>query len=79
MRSRRVPSGFFVSPVIQKVVDFFWEGDIFARLNAGVAQLAEQLICNQQVAGSSPIASSKPETRDQRTGNRSLLFLTSAV
>ena len=25
---------------------------------AGVAQLAEQLICNQQVAGSSPIASS---------------------
>ena len=23
---------------------------------AGVAQLAEQLICNQQVAGSSPIA-----------------------
>ena len=26
--------------------------------NAGVAQLAEQLICNQQVAGSSPIASS---------------------
>jgi hypothetical protein len=27
-------------------------------LQAGVAQLAEQLICNQQVAGSSPIASS---------------------
>ncbi len=27
-------------------------------LRAGVAQLAEQLICNQQVAGSSPIASS---------------------
>ena len=26
--------------------------------SAGVAQLAEQLICNQQVAGSSPIASS---------------------
>ena len=25
---------------------------------AGVAQLAEQLICNQQVAGSNPIASS---------------------
>ncbi len=25
---------------------------------AGIAQLAEQLICNQQVAGSSPIASS---------------------
>ncbi len=28
------------------------------RTHAGVAQLAEQLICNQQVAGSSPIASS---------------------
>ena len=27
-------------------------------MNAGVAQLAEQLICNQQVLGSSPIASS---------------------
>ncbi len=26
---------------------------------AGVAQLAEQLTCNQQVAGSSPIASSR--------------------
>ena len=27
-------------------------------LAAGIAQLVEQLICNQQVAGSSPIASS---------------------
>ena len=27
--------------------------------DAGVAQLVEQLICNQQVAGSSPITSSK--------------------
>jgi hypothetical protein len=27
--------------------------------NAGIAQLAEQLTCNQQVVGSSPIASSK--------------------
>ena len=26
---------------------------------AGVAQLAEQLICNQQVAGSIPVTSSK--------------------
>ena len=30
--------------------------------NAGVAQLVEQLICNQQVAGSSPITSSKRGT-----------------
>ncbi len=27
---------------------------------AGLAQLVEQLICNQQVAGSSPITSSNP-------------------
>ncbi len=27
-------------------------------MNAGVAQLVEQLTCNQQVVGSSPIASS---------------------
>ena len=29
-----------------------------SRIGAGVAQLVEQLICNQQVAGSSPFASS---------------------
>jgi hypothetical protein len=29
---------------------------------AGLAQLVEQLICNQQVAGSSPIASSNFQT-----------------
>jgi hypothetical protein len=28
-------------------------------IEAGLAQLVEQLICNQQVAGSSPITSSK--------------------
>ena len=31
----------------------------FRRKYAGVAQLVEQLICNQQVIGSSPIASSE--------------------
>ncbi len=36
---------------------FAGEGISMARY-AGVAQLVEQLICNQQVAGSSPIASS---------------------
>ncbi len=30
----------------------------FRHLSAGIAQLVEQLICNQQVVGSSPIASS---------------------
>jgi hypothetical protein len=29
-----------------------------SRVHAGVAQLVEQLTCNQQVAGSSPITSS---------------------
>ena len=29
------------------------------RINAGLAQLVEQLTCNQQVVGSSPITSSK--------------------
>ncbi len=30
----------------------------FSLVNAGIAQLVEQLICNQQVIGSSPIAGS---------------------
>ncbi len=30
---------------------------LFQQHDAGVAQLVEQLICNQQVAGSNPIAS----------------------
>jgi hypothetical protein len=29
---------------------------LFSLVNAGIAQLVEQLICNQQVIGSSPIA-----------------------
>ena len=39
-------------------------------MHAGVAQLAEQLICNQQVAGSSPIASSK----DEHVGRGRLIY-----
>ena len=36
-----------------------WCGILFRRFkNAGVAQLVEQLICNQQVGGSSPSTSS---------------------
>ncbi len=53
----------------------------YDHLSAGVAQLAEQLICNQQVAGSSPIASSRSgeqsfgkakgnHTTDRTTGKR---------
>ena len=38
--------------------------------NRGVAQLAEQLICNQQVAGSSPIASSSGGVPELAKGNR---------
>ena len=36
---------------------FLWIYIIAPQPHAGVAQLVEQLICNQQVAGSSPIAS----------------------
>ena len=32
--------------------------DYYYRLGAGVAQLVEQLICNQPVGGSTPLASS---------------------
>ena len=42
--------------------------DSEAESNAGVAQLAEQLICNQQVAGSSPIASSIDGSGKSRAG-----------
>ncbi len=50
--------------------------------SAGVAQLAEQLICNQQVAGSSPITSSRhlegfPSGQRGQTVN--LLSVTSVV
>src|SRR5439155_10579774 len=34
---------------------------------ADVAQLVEQLICNQQVKGSSPFVSSNPSLRNQQT------------
>ena len=36
---------------------------IIRRLNAGVAQLVEQLIRNQQVTGSSPVTSSNERER----------------
>ena len=50
--------------------------------HAGVAQLVEQLICNQQVAGSSPITSSRhlegfPSGQRGQTVN--LLSVTSVV
>ena len=38
-------------------MNFFYVG--LRAVVAGLAQLVEQLICNQQVAGSSPITSSK--------------------
>src|SRR6266446_3876173 len=34
----------------------------FSLVNAGIAQLVEQLICNQQVVGSNPTAGSSPES-----------------
>jgi hypothetical protein len=39
----------------------------FYCVTAGVAQLEEQLTCNQQVAGSSPIAGSSSDIRRQKT------------
>ncbi len=44
----------FVTSLVKKDRIF-----IFSFFNAGVAQLVEQLTCNQQVVGSSPIASSR--------------------
>jgi hypothetical protein len=48
------------SAFFQKVLTFIPEHVIILKHceNAGVAQLVEQLICNQQVGGSSPSASS---------------------
>ena len=37
---------------------------------AGIAQLVEQLICNQQVGGSSPLASSMGKISFVRGGSR---------
>ena len=45
------------------MVDSPWWGFVLCTFFvcwAGVAQLVEQLICNQQVGGSSPLASSTP-------------------
>jgi hypothetical protein len=41
------PVGSFLSPVV----------DLAFHVSGGVAQLEEQLVCNQQVAGSSPVSS----------------------
>ena len=40
------------------ILAFCYEVYIISRIKAGVAQLAEQLTCNQQVVGSTPITSS---------------------
>ena len=47
---------------------------MFAVRVAGIAQLVEQLICNQQVVGSSPTAGSLYE-RDLRKARKSLALL----
>ena len=64
--------------------DFLFDGKMdlnTQELRAGVAQLAEQLICNQQVAGSSPITSSSmgrfPSGQRGQTVN--LLLIASVV
>ena len=56
---------------------------IFLIIEAGVAQLVEQLICNQQVGGSSPSTSSKVHMGEFQSGQMgqtvNLLSLTSVV
>ena len=42
----------------------------FSLVNAGIAQLVEQLICNQQVIGSSPIAGSTNQRPDSQMLSR---------
>ena len=42
----------------------------FSLVNAGIAQLVEQLICNQQVVGSNPTAGSS--LRSERSGGERL-------
>ena len=53
--------------LIKKRLIFTFEAITVLRFNtAGVAQLVEQLICNQQVAGSSPITSSKNKQKTKK-------------
>ena len=55
------------------VLMYGWKSVSISR-SAGVAQLAEQLICNQQVAGSSPIASSRSERHLQVDYRKEILI-----
>ena len=41
--------------------DILYKRYVRTNINAGVAQLVEQLICNQQVRGSSPFTSSRSD------------------
>ena len=45
--------------------------------NAGLAQLVEQLICNQSVIGSSPISSSRRYPLDVSKSHDTMLYTTS--
>ncbi|MEY2540636.1 MAG: hypothetical protein QOI22_238 [Verrucomicrobiota bacterium] len=42
----------------------------FSLVNAGIAQLVEQLICNQQVVGSNPSAGSIVKQQFLRVGKK---------
>jgi hypothetical protein len=62
---QRVSTSRKISFFLKKSLTFLLENDIVSKhskiftVYAGVAQLVEQLICNQQVRGSSPFTSSK--------------------
>ena len=51
---------FHLNEILKKILDnsAFLRYNIHARRDAGIAQSVEQLICNQQVGGSSPSTSS---------------------
>ncbi len=67
-----VQSSFRIKNVVSRYVDILilLEGLYYntGLSKAGVAQQAEQLICNQQVAGSSPITSSEGEVPERPKG-----------
>ena len=57
---------YFLHKAIGKTVDFFLECRYNREADATVAQSVEQLIRNQQAAGSSPASSSTKSTCESR-------------
>ena len=45
------------------MLHLYWSSEL--RKEGGIAQLVERLLCKQDVSGSSPLTSTKKETRDE--------------